>query len=146
MARPTSEAAAGPVEGQPLMDPPGGMGLLVRRRCFCEPLEKADPAAALADGVVYRLAADEPVEKSVFHLDCGPSGSVRGEPHLDLTGAQRIRVEPPFAVDLPCDDQPVRGLPGQHATPVALAAVNASLVPPSAFTRLQHGLSDVCLA
>src|ERR1700736_5297823 len=91
--------------------------------------------------VAYCLAAYESVQEAVFQVDLGPFGSVRREPHLDLAGVLGIGVVPPLAVDLPGDDQPVRRIPGQHPTPVALAAVHPSFVPPSTFVRLQDGLS-----
>jgi hypothetical protein len=73
----------------------------------------------------------------VLQLYGGLRWSIRDEPDLDLAGVHRVRVVPPFAVDLPGDDQPVRWLPLQHTTPVALAAVNAALVPaPSAASHL----------
>src|SRR6266511_5998208 len=116
-------------------------GSLVVRGRLGEELQEAGPAAALdGDHVVDRLAADEPVEEPVFQLDRGLPGSVGGEPHLDLAGVVGIGVVLPLAIDLPGDDQPVRWLPGQHPAPVALAAVDASFVPPSACTRFQEGV------
>jgi hypothetical protein len=112
-----------------------------------ELLEDGGPAAAAEDDrVVDGLAAGQPVEEPVFQLDRGLPRPVRGEPHLDFAGVGGIGVVLPLAVDLPRDDQPVRGLPGQHPAPVAFAAVVAPLVPPAPFAWLQDGVRHLGLA
>jgi hypothetical protein len=123
-----------------------GGSVLVGRH-LGEQLQHAAPASALdGDGVVDHLAVDQPVQQPVLQLDRGLLRSVGGEAHLDLAGVVGVGVELPLAVDLPGDHQPVRRLPGQHAAPVALAAVDAPLVPAPALARLQDRRGHLRLA
>src|SRR5258708_37679904 len=107
--REVRSAAGPPTDQRP------SIGLLLLGRHPGEPLQVAPPSPTLADAVVNRLAAAEPVEEPVLQLHEGPLWPVRGEPHLDLAGVRGIRVVLPLAVDLPGDHQSVRRLP-PHAT------------------------------
>src|SRR5215216_3201824 len=82
----------------------------------------------------------------MFEVHGGLVGPVGAEADLDLAGVGGVGVVLPLAVDLPGDDQPMGWFPGQHPAPVALAAIDALLVPAAALAGFQDGGGHVGLA
>src|SRR5690349_24601397 len=59
----------------------------------------------------------------VLEIDARPAARLRREAHLHLARPREVGLELPFAVDLPRDDDPVRRLPDEHRSPLAVGAV-----------------------
>ena len=83
------------------------------------------------------------IEVTVLQIDAGPVRFERREADLDLAGVGGLLVELPLRADVPGEHDPVRRLDGEHRTPRALGAVDASIVRSAADPRFEHRLGDL---
>src|SRR5207244_11447845 len=96
-------------------------------------------------GAHPRPAVAVALEVAVRELDAGPVGRLRDEADLYLARLLGVGLDLPVEVDVPAEDEPVRRLVGEHARPLALAAVDATVVDAPAGARLDHHLGELRL-
>src|SRR5256885_16718375 len=104
------------------------------------------PAALTADALAQALPAlAVAIQVPVLEHDARSLGALGDKAHLDLARPLEIRLDLPLRTDVPAKHKPVRGLVGEHARPLALAAVHAAVVDPAARARLEDRLRDLHL-
>src|SRR5258708_33409317 len=65
------------------------------------------------------------------------------ESHIDLAGFLKSGLDLPLRADVPADQDSVRRLVREHPSPVALAAVDASVVDVAPLAQLEDRLGDI---
>src|SRR3989442_5447728 len=103
-----------------------------------EALEDLAPTFAhlLAESLGRRAEA---FQVAVLEVHSRPLGPEHGERNLHFGGEVGVVLE--LGVELPCEYEASRGIPGQHLAPIALAPVFAELVP----AAVDLGLHDAVL-
>src|SRR5690349_14343127 len=104
------------------------------------------PAVGRADGVAHALpTVAVAVEVAVLELDEGSLRRLRGEPDLHLAALLGVGLDLPAEIDVPADEDPGGRLVGQHASPVARAAIGGAFVDVTADVGLEHHLGKLSL-
>jgi hypothetical protein len=84
-----------------------------------------------------------PVEAGVLELDSGRTVTVRDESDIDPAGLVGIGVVVEGPVEVPRQGDVAGRIPRQHAPPLALGAVDATLVPSPTDPRFDHRLGHL---
>src|SRR5919106_665063 len=85
------------------------------------------------------------VSDLLAELEARAVGCLRDEAHLDLAGLVEIGLDLPLWADVPAEHDPVGRLVCEHASPAALAAVDATVIDVAAHVGLEDGLGDLDL-
>src|SRR5215207_2034192 len=97
----------------------------------------------LSRRALARPAVTVAVEVAVLELDARALRGFGDEAHLDLAGFLGVRLDLPLGADVPAEHDPVRRLVGEHARPLAFAAVDAAVVDAPALAGFEHRLRDL---
>src|SRR5216683_1102789 len=122
----------------------GSWARFLRGKCGKRREEPAPVAFGFEDAPHLIATGAEAVELAMLQFNACRSAALGDEADLDF-GLQ-VRVVLPVGGDVPGQHQPRRRLPGEHAAPLARAAVLAALVPAAADMRLHDRVDRIGLA
>jgi hypothetical protein len=99
---------------------------LLKQSCITFKIERPTSLAinALANAFPAFAMA---VEVAVLEFDPGPLRRFGYEPNLYLARPCRVGLDLPTSIDVPANDDTIRRLVGQNASPTALAAIDSAV-------------------